>query len=137
MEHFIRTVFWIFTLSGFLQAAPRPAKSDFRINLMRESVKCLPDSKFYTPENVLDKCITTAVDCVMKELNGTAKVECDGPKDYINLALSAFSLLRKERQDKGYGLTNSTDCVCEKWRQTNFSEFLNKTSDLIDKINSK
>uniref|UniRef100_A0A3Q1EEI0 Interleukin n=1 Tax=Acanthochromis polyacanthus TaxID=80966 RepID=A0A3Q1EEI0_9TELE len=134
MEHFIRTVFWIFTLSGFLQAAPRPAKSDFRINLMRESVKCVSHFKF----NIFhDKCITTAVDCVMKELNGTAKVECDGPKDYINLALSAFSLLRKERQDKGYGLTNSTDCVCEKWRQTNFSEFLNKTSDLIDKINSK
>uniref|UniRef100_A0A3Q1CE05 Interleukin n=1 Tax=Amphiprion ocellaris TaxID=80972 RepID=A0A3Q1CE05_AMPOC len=135
MEHFIRIAFWIFTLSGSLQAKSLSVMSDFRISLMRDYVEC-PNSTFYTPENVLDKCITTAVDCVMKELHGTANEECTDREGYINQALDAIDKIRKGgKMDKDHGLTD-TDCACEKWRQTSFSEFLNKTNDLLEKINS-
>uniref|UniRef100_A0A3B5A458 Interleukin n=1 Tax=Stegastes partitus TaxID=144197 RepID=A0A3B5A458_9TELE len=114
MEHFIRIAFWIFTLSGSLQAGPlfKRATSDWNIDFMRANVTCVSDFKF----NIfIPKCITTALDCVMQELLGKARVECDDPENRIGQALETYSTLSVTRIRNGHGLTDSPDCVCEKW----------------------
>ncbi|KAA8588604.1 hypothetical protein FQN60_009949, partial [Etheostoma spectabile] len=47
-----------------------------------------------------DQCITTALDCVRKELNGTVRDECEDPKERINDALAFLDGLIEERLGK-------------------------------------
>ncbi|XP_078117441.1 uncharacterized protein LOC144524810 [Sander vitreus] len=129
MEHFIRIAVWI-TLFGCLQTKSPPI-SDFGYSFMWKHVKCPSNSTFYAPENVQKQCITTALDCVMRELNGTVKDECKDPMEYIDQALDFLDCLIKERSGKGHALTNSEGCKCERWSETPFSEFLNKTISLL------
>uniref|UniRef100_A0A8C9XSX9 Interleukin n=1 Tax=Sander lucioperca TaxID=283035 RepID=A0A8C9XSX9_SANLU len=134
MEHFIRIAVWItlLTLSGCLQTKSLPI-SDFGYSFMWNHVKCVSNFKpNIFPCSFCEKqCITTALECVMRELNGTVKDECEDPKEYIDSGLEFLDRLIKERSGKSHALPNSEGCECERWSETPFSEFLNKTLFLL------
>ncbi|XP_078025786.1 uncharacterized protein il2 [Epinephelus lanceolatus] len=139
MEHFIRIAFWIVSLSGCLQTESQPipdARSDFHIDSMLKNVNCSSGSTFYTPTNVQRECFTKALECVKKELYGTAKAECEDPYNYISAALEQLHELTEELGKKGNAPTSSTKCDCELWSETPFSEFLNKTENLLQAVNT-
>ncbi|XP_074505177.1 uncharacterized protein il2 [Sebastes fasciatus] len=134
MEHFFRIAFWI-TLSGCLQIKSLPI-SDFGKKLMETHVECPPDATFYAPTNVKRECITTALDCVMRELHGRAKEECEGIHQYINMAVGTLDHVIEKRSAKGHALNNSTECACERWIQIPFRDFLDKASSLLELANA-
>uniref|UniRef100_A0AAQ6IMH8 SWIM-type domain-containing protein n=1 Tax=Anabas testudineus TaxID=64144 RepID=A0AAQ6IMH8_ANATE len=95
-----------------------------------------------TPDNVKEECFTTALECLKKELNGTVKAECNDDNDYIGQGVKVLQIMIKKTQEKNhvsisphYAL-NSSECSCERWSETSFSEFLNKTEDLCEHIYS-
>uniref|UniRef100_A0AAQ6IU03 Interleukin n=1 Tax=Anabas testudineus TaxID=64144 RepID=A0AAQ6IU03_ANATE len=82
-----------------------------------------------TPDNVKEECFTTALECLKKELNGTVKAECNDDNDYIGQGV-------KPMDESIKFALNSSECSCERWSETSFSEFLNKTEDLCEHIYS-
>uniref|UniRef100_A0A3Q3K1W5 Interleukin n=1 Tax=Monopterus albus TaxID=43700 RepID=A0A3Q3K1W5_MONAL len=108
MENFIKIAFWIAFVSGCLQAKPFMRNSD--IPNLKTDVKCLKHLS-----HTQEECIATALDCVVRELKGTVKLECEDPKDYIDSEAPRAS----------------SECACEKWPETPFNEFLEKMESLL------
>uniref|UniRef100_A0A4W6BVW4 Saposin B-type domain-containing protein n=1 Tax=Lates calcarifer TaxID=8187 RepID=A0A4W6BVW4_LATCA len=102
MEHFIRIAFWIVTISSCLQAKSIRLE-DLGIKRLRTEITCV-------------NCLTTALDCVQKELAGTVKEECDGQKIYIEQAIEFFERVHQEQE-----VSN-----CERWPQKPFLKFLDQ-----------
>ncbi|XP_069572623.1 uncharacterized protein il2 [Brachyistius frenatus] len=130
MEHFIKMAFCAVILSACLQARPMEYNVDGIIRLIDE-VTCLNNSIFYSPENVKEECITAALDCILRELNGTAKVECDDPAEGIDDVLEILYLKIQKRNTTENVLTNSEECACEIWPETPLNEFRNKFTTLL------
>ncbi|XP_042275102.1 interleukin-15-like [Thunnus maccoyii] len=135
MEHFIRIAFWTVALFGCLQAKP-VVPSDWNFDSLRNEVNCLSDSTFYTPKNVKEKCFTTALDCAMRELDGTARIECDDPHGHINDMVETM-ITEIEKRNKTFPLTNSSECACEGLPETSFQDFLKETKSLFQQINGQ
>uniref|UniRef100_A0A8C2ZEW0 Interleukin n=1 Tax=Cyclopterus lumpus TaxID=8103 RepID=A0A8C2ZEW0_CYCLU len=100
MGYFIRIAFWI-TLSGCLLTNSFPI-SDFGAYYLRKHVECPSESTFYAPRNVEKRCITTALDCVRRELSGTVREECEDPREYVDDAVEYLDLQIEERSGKGH-----------------------------------
>ncbi|XP_078145157.1 uncharacterized protein LOC144542419 [Centroberyx gerrardi] len=159
MEHLFRIAFWIFTLSGCLQAKSISI-NDLNIRLIEAEVKCEPDSEFYSPTDVKhaatttncfsqsserrinislslslslsqESCITDGLDCFIKELD-TAGQECEDKQGRIEQAVDFLYERIDERSQKGFGLTNSTDCACERSSKLPFGDFLKKMKSLVE-----
>ncbi|XP_069388204.1 uncharacterized protein il2 [Paralichthys olivaceus] len=127
MEHFIGILFQIAAFFLCLQARCLPIE-DASIGFIRTNVTCLKDSKFYAPTNVKVECIPAAMDCVMRELKGTVRPECDGLMTYVLQAIEFFEL---KTEEKDPAPTTSAECTCEKWPQTGFSDFLDQVESLL------
>ncbi|KAI3351068.1 hypothetical protein L3Q82_005635 [Scortum barcoo] len=97
---------------------------------MKEHVICESDSIFYTPTTIPEQCITTALNCVMEELNGTVRHECTDKQGYINRTLDFLNTIITKRKT-GHALIDSTECDCHKWPQTPLAMFLNETRTLL------
>uniref|UniRef100_A0A8C3G0T1 Interleukin n=1 Tax=Cyclopterus lumpus TaxID=8103 RepID=A0A8C3G0T1_CYCLU len=130
MGYFIRIAFWI-TLSGCLLTNSFPI-SDFGAYYLRKHVECPSESTFYAPRNVEKRCITTALDCVRRELSGTVREECEDPREYVDDAVEYLDLQIEERSGKGHALTDSRECACERWPETSFSEFVGDVLSLLE-----
>ncbi|AWP11684.1 Interleukin [Scophthalmus maximus] len=115
-----------FPVSNKRLATPLPLV-DANICLMRNSP---PDSKFYAPTDVTMECIDTALDCVMRELNGTVKEECHDPYGRIYPAVEFLEVTIQYREE-GHAPTASSECECEKWSQTAFGKFLDNMESLL------
>uniref|UniRef100_A0A3Q3E4A5 Interleukin n=1 Tax=Labrus bergylta TaxID=56723 RepID=A0A3Q3E4A5_9LABR len=102
MEHIVRIAFW--TLAC-LQASALPIV-DSQITSKKEVLKnvSLSLSLSLSHTHKQERCITTALDCVMRELNGTVR-------------------------QKTKSLTH--ECACEGWPQTPFGPFLNQVEALL------
>uniref|UniRef100_A0A4W6BP12 Interleukin n=1 Tax=Lates calcarifer TaxID=8187 RepID=A0A4W6BP12_LATCA len=134
MEHFIRIAFWIVTISSCLQAKSIRLE-DLGIKRLRTEITCEQNSAFYTPENVEVRpdCLTTALDCVQKELAGTVKEECDGQKIYIEQAIEFFERVHQEQE----ATRNASQCQCERWPQKPFLKFLDQIESLLQLVESQ
>uniref|UniRef100_A0A3Q3M6M9 Interleukin n=1 Tax=Mastacembelus armatus TaxID=205130 RepID=A0A3Q3M6M9_9TELE len=164
MENFTNIAFWIAFFFGFVQVKSHPVLTDSKLNYMQENVICVSyyntnifpaqsddlllltvcfiffiqptDSKFYAPANVEAHCITTALDCIMREFNGTVTDECEDPYEYIEQEVTFLDRKIKNRVDLGHVLTDSTECACEKWSEVPFSEFLKKANTFLEYVNA-
>uniref|UniRef100_A0A3Q3VR11 Interleukin n=1 Tax=Mola mola TaxID=94237 RepID=A0A3Q3VR11_MOLML len=113
IKRFARTAFWIVYLSVCLPVKSFPVNlKDSNIELMQTDVKC-------------DECITAALECFMTELNGTVKEECEDPEEVISPGVEFLSMIKKP----------TSDCHCESWPQTSFSNFLNEMESLLQRQN--
>uniref|UniRef100_A0A3Q3K1X0 Interleukin n=1 Tax=Monopterus albus TaxID=43700 RepID=A0A3Q3K1X0_MONAL len=136
MENFIKIAFWIAFVSGCLQAKPFMRNSD--IPNLKTDVKCPSNSTFYAPTNVKEECIATALDCVVRELKGTVKLECEDPKDYIDSEVDHWNYILDELKRNPVSISplSSSECACEKWPETPFNEFLEKMESLLQLVAS-
>uniref|UniRef100_A0A3Q3JNQ9 Interleukin n=1 Tax=Monopterus albus TaxID=43700 RepID=A0A3Q3JNQ9_MONAL len=129
MEQNCRIVLWMLLLIGILQANPIGIRKtpDFQIqdlgfDHLQEDVSCLKHLS-----HTQEECIATALDCVVRELKGTVKLECEDPKDYIDSEVDHWNYILDDANDK----IASSECACEKWPETPFNEFLEKMESLL------
>ncbi|KAJ4945807.1 hypothetical protein JOQ06_023485 [Pogonophryne albipinna] len=94
------------------------------------------DSRFYAPTNVKTHCITDALGCMRRELNGTAKIECEDFNQYIDDSVDSLGLLIAKRSKKDLGLTNSNECACEGYEEKPFVEFVKALESLLQRVYS-
>uniref|UniRef100_A0A3B3YNC2 Interleukin n=1 Tax=Poecilia mexicana TaxID=48701 RepID=A0A3B3YNC2_9TELE len=141
MEHFMRIGFWIFTLSVTLSDCHPVSDcrqpnhiSDYNFVFMR-NLTCEEDGTFYTPESVDEKCYKSALECIYKELEGTAQKECHDPDDRIQQGLEALKFKIKKMTDNT-APPNPSACACEAWPQMSFTKFLEKYESLLEKENA-
>ncbi|KAM9741233.1 uncharacterized protein il2 [Menidia menidia] len=129
MEHFIRTAFWIVTLSVTLSGC-HPLyflQMNYDIELMKE-ITCVEGSQFYSPVDVEPECITAALLCVHGELK-TIIDECE---DINKRTLQANETL--SHKIEGRGGTNQEvpkGCECEVWPQKPLGKFLEDYRTLL------
>ncbi|MEQ2224726.1 hypothetical protein ILYODFUR_010439 [Ilyodon furcidens] len=90
------------------------------------------DSEFYTPKPTETKCFKSALECIYKELNGTARTECEDPNHRIDEGLESLEI----KIDDLNLTTNLPECACELWTQTSFSEFLDNYKSLLQRENA-
>ncbi|KAI9521392.1 hypothetical protein NQZ68_007708 [Dissostichus eleginoides] len=103
---------------------------------MNTTVTCYEDSRFYAPTNVKTHCITDALDCMRRELSGTAKTECEDFNDYMVNSVDSLDRLIKKRSENYLGLTNSNECACEGYEKKPFVEFVKALESLLQRIYS-
>ncbi|XP_068506287.1 uncharacterized protein il2 [Syngnathus scovelli] len=128
MENLPMTFFWICIISANLLANSLPLR-DAKISYIR-NVKCPSNSTFYAPTNVKRLCMTTALNCCLKELDGKIRKECEGPHDYIDDAVEFLNVTMDEWKES-HPLTNSSQCACERWPKMPLSKFLDKMESLL------
>ncbi|NP_001033083.1 interleukin-2 precursor [Takifugu rubripes] len=140
MENFIRINVWLGILCLCFPANPFPLHlEDSNIDVIREDVKCEPDSKFYTPANVRDDhhCIIVALECVAAELK-TVRRECEDPEDVIGVAEEFLThTIQKLKNGVKIEKSNSTECsTCESWPEKPLTNFLDATESLLQQVQS-
>lgn len=81
-------------------------------------------------------CITDALGCMRRELNGTAKIECEDFNQYIDDSVDSLGLLIAKRSKKDLGLTNSNECACEGYEEKPFVEFVKALESLLQRVYS-
>uniref|UniRef100_A0A3Q2YMT1 Interleukin n=1 Tax=Hippocampus comes TaxID=109280 RepID=A0A3Q2YMT1_HIPCM len=136
MENILMTFFWICVISANVLANSLPL-SDSKIPLMRKHVKCPSNSTFYAPTNIkVILCMTTALDCCLKELDGKIRKECDDPHEYVDDAVEYLNVTIDEWKDS-HPLTNSSQCACKRWPKTHLSHFLDKMESLLQLLNNE
>ncbi|NP_001254611.1 interleukin-2 precursor [Gasterosteus aculeatus] len=133
MFFFIQMAYWIL-LSDCLLARSFPL-SDFRA-ITQSHVECRSDSRFYAPSDVTEACITTALDCVMRELNGTVKEECDDSEQDILDAVESLNHVINRRTTAGHARTDSNECTCERWPLASYAVFKKNTLNLLQMTNT-
>ncbi|XP_068561394.1 interleukin-15 [Cebidichthys violaceus] len=134
MGCFMGIPFWIL-LSGCLLTQSVPIE-EFRVLNELKLITCPPDTTLYAPTNVEPQCVTTALDCVFRELGGRAKKECENSEEDINDVLEILDDRIKTRLSKGHALTNSTECACERWPEKSLSDFVTAVNRLFQIENS-
>ncbi|XP_077433423.1 uncharacterized protein LOC144058778 [Vanacampus margaritifer] len=149
MENILMTFFWICVISANLLANSQPL-SDAKISFMQQYVKCvslnlsvlsrpvlmprsqrkLPNQHFFSLSLTQALCVTNALDCCLKELDGEIRKQCDNPHDYIS---DAVEFLNKTigKWKASHPLTNSSQCACERWPKTPLRGFLNNMKSLL------
>ncbi|KAF3838783.1 hypothetical protein F7725_010551 [Dissostichus mawsoni] len=93
------------------------------------------DSRFYAPTNVKTHCITDALECMRRELSGTAKTECEDFNDYMVNSVDSLDRLIKKRSENDLGLTNSNECACGGYEEKPFAEFVKALESLLQPRN--
>uniref|UniRef100_A0A3B4TXT2 Interleukin n=1 Tax=Seriola dumerili TaxID=41447 RepID=A0A3B4TXT2_SERDU len=131
MEKFIWVAFWTVTLFTCLQAKSIPIKES-SIDLILNEVSCVS----YFKPNIFSPLILQrfSLECVMKELNGTAQEECEDPNARIEETIE-FLENQMQKPNIKHAPTSGSECDCHTWSQTPLSEFLNKTKFLLESYN--